>query len=131
MISRSNMNSEENFMKAKAKWFSAFLILTLLLIMIVPGVGAASSQQPYSVGTAQTYVVLYKSNAVSADAATVMQNAGGTLIYSYAKIGVVIASSGNNLFRSNLMRDRRIEGVSATANFGVQLNDEFEVADAT
>jgi subtilisin family serine protease len=74
---------------------------------------------------------LYKSNAVASDAATVIQRAGGALVYSYNKIGVVIARSDNTAFGANLRADRRIEGVSATANFGVQLNEEFEVVDAT
>jgi len=114
----------------KAKWFSTFLVLAMLLIALVPGARAAPAQQPYSAGTAQTYIVLYRTNAVSSDAATVIQKAGGNLVYSYDKIGVVIANSSNSLFRSNLMKDKRIEGASATTGFGVQLNDEFEVVDA-
>jgi len=115
----------------KAKWFSSFLVLAMLLIALVPGVGAAPQQEPYSAGTAQTYVVLYKTNSISSDAATVIQKAGGSLVYSYSKIGVVIASSSNNLFRSNLMKDKRIEGAAATTGFGIQLSDaDFEVMDA-
>src|SRR5574341_2090845 len=82
-------------------------LVSVLFIMIsmrgVPSAGAASSgayaQQPYLAGTEQTYVVLYETNAVSSDASTVITNAGGSLVYSYDKIGVVIASSSNALFR--------------------------------
>jgi len=105
----------------------------LISMMGILSVGAApskaSAQLPFVAGTAQTYVVLYKTNSVSSDAATVIANAGGTLIYSYNKIGVVIARSDNELFSSNLMLDKRVEGASASANFGVQLNTEFEVVD--
>jgi subtilisin family serine protease len=109
----------------KAKWFSAFLVLTMLLIALVPGAGAASPQRPYIAGTAQTYVVLYKAESVSSDAAAVIATAGGALVYSYNKIGVVIARSDNTAFRTNLLADQRIEGVSATANFGVQVDSGF------
>jgi subtilisin family serine protease len=109
----------------KAKWFSTFLILALLLIMLVPGAGAASAQQPYSAVNSQTYIVLYKTHSVSSDAAAVIANAGGSLVYSYNQIGVVIAHSDNTAFRANLLRDRRVEGVSATANFATQVDNGF------
>jgi len=106
----------------KAKWFSTFLVLAMLLIALVPGVGAAPPQQPYNAGTAQTYIVLYKTQSVSSDAAAVIAKAGGTLVYSYNKIGVVIARSDNTAFRANLIADKRIEGVSSTAGFGVMVD---------
>jgi lantibiotic leader peptide-processing serine protease len=113
------------------KFLTLMLVLTIMVSMIgILSVSAAPAQQPYLAGTAQTYVVLYKTNAVSSDTATVIKNAGGSLVYSYDKIGVVIASSSNDLFRSNLMKDKRIEGASATTGFGVQLNDEFTVVEA-
>jgi subtilisin family serine protease len=116
-------------------------ILTLMSILVILismtgilSVGAApseaSAQLPYRAGTAQTYVVLYKTNAVSSDAATVIANAGGSLVYSYDKIGVVIARSNNELFRNNLMLDKRVEGAAATTNFATQVSDEFEVVDS-
>jgi len=113
------------------KFLTLMLVLTIMISMTgILSVSAAPANQPYLAGTAQTYVVLYKTNAVSSNAATVIQNAGGSLVYSYDKIGVLIASSSNDLFRSNLMKDKRIEGASATTSFGVQLNDEFEAVDA-
>jgi len=108
-------------------------LVSVLVILIgmtgILSVGAspadANAQQPYLAGTTQSYVVLYKSNAVSSDAATVIANAGGSLVYSYDKIGVVIASSDNELFRDNLLSNSRIQGVSSTQGFGVQHSDEF------
>ena len=117
----------------KALTFASVLAVMISMIGIL-SVGAAPSrtaaQQPYLAGTAQTFVVLYKTNAVSSDAATVIANAGGSLVYSYNEIGVVIARSDNELFRDNLLLDKRVDGVSATDSFGVQLNTEFEVVDA-
>jgi len=114
----------------KAKWFSTFLVLAMLLVALVPGVGAASPQQPFSAGAAQTYIVLYKTQSVSSDAAAVIAKAGGTLVYNYKAIGVVIASSSNDLFRSNLMRDKRVEGAAATTNFATHLDQEVATDEA-
>lgn len=73
--------------------------------------------------SAQTYIVLYQSQAVPADAATTIAKAGGTLVYSYPQIGVVIASSDSTAFRASLMTDSRIDGVSATSAFATKIND--------
>jgi subtilisin family serine protease len=114
-------------MKIKRILTLAAVIVILISMTGILSVGAApsgaSATLPYLAGTAQTYVVLYKANAVSSDAATVISNAGGSLVYSYDKIGVVIARSDNELFRSNLMRDKRIEGASFTSGFGVQIDN--------
>ena len=115
----------------KTRWLSTFLVLAMLLIAIVPGAGAASVQQPYSAGAAQTYIVLYKAQSVSSDAATVIANAGGSLVYSYKEIGVVIARSDNTFFRANLLNDSRVGGASATTNFGTQLSDDLNASDNT
>jgi subtilisin family serine protease len=80
--------------------------------------------------TAETYVILYNQQAVPSDAATMVANAGGTFVYGYDKIGVVIASSSDTAFAAKVKADKRVEGVSSTASFGVQLTDEFEVVDA-
>jgi subtilisin family serine protease len=81
-------------------------------------------------GTMQTYIVLYKQEKAVADIANVVTKAGGTLDYTYNAIGVAIARSDNASFRSDLLKDTRIEGAAATNGFGVQLSDEFEVVDA-
>jgi len=67
--------------------------------------------------------VLYQSQAVPADVANTISQAGGTLVYSYPQIGVVIASSDSTAFRDNLMTDSRIDGVSATNAFATKIND--------
>ena len=45
-----------------------------------------------SAGGTSTYLVLYKGSSVPANAAQTIQQAGGTLSYSYDAIGVAIAS---------------------------------------
>jgi subtilisin family serine protease len=71
----------------------------------------------------QNYVVLYKSNAVPANASQTISAAGGTLVHSYGQIGVAIARSDSNSFRANLLADSRIANVSGTAAYATQLND--------
>jgi subtilisin family serine protease len=73
---------------------------------------------------AQTYIVLYAQNAVPKDAVSVISLAGGSLIYAYPQIGVVIASSADPSFRANLLRDKRIENAAPTGSFGVQVQDQ-------
>jgi hypothetical protein len=60
------------------------------------------------------YVVLYKQQAVGSNAAATIRNAGGSLVYSYPQIGVVIASSSNPSFRDNLLKDSKVESASST-----------------
>jgi subtilisin family serine protease len=107
--------------------FSALVILISMTGILSVGASPseANAQQTYKAGTMQTYVVLYKSNAVPSDAATVIANAGGSLVYSYNKIGVAIANSDNELFDSNLRLNNKIQGASSTQGFGVQHSDEF------
>src|SRR5213080_3945423 len=73
--------------------------------------------------SAQNYIVLYQSQSVPADAANTIAQAGGTLVYSYPQIGVVIASSDNTAFRGSLMTDSRVDGVSATSAFATKIDD--------
>jgi len=73
--------------------------------------------------SADSFVVLYKGNAVPASAKTDVQKAGGTLVYGYDQIGVAIARSDSASFASNLAKDNRIEGVSSTAGFASKLRN--------
>ncbi len=97
---------------------SAVIVLTALLA----GAGAGSAA-PLREGEGETYIVLYKGNSVPADAASVIAQAGGTLVYAYDKIGVAIARSADASFRANLLLDKRIEGASATAAFATRLSE--------
>jgi subtilisin family serine protease len=117
-------------MKLK-KAFTLFSSLMMMIIMIgVSPAGAISFQgtsarQPFNLGSTQNYVVLYKAQSVASDAATAITNAGGEVVYSYSKIGVVIARSNNTQFRNNLVLNSAVEGVSATTNFATKLSDDL------
>ena len=91
---------------------------------LVTGTVALSPPLVAQATTAQNYIVLYSQSAVPADAAAAMAKAGGSLVYSYGQIGVVIARSANPAFRDNVVKDNRVEGASATAQFATKLNDD-------
>lgn len=102
-----------------------FSLIIALSLVYVPALGAPSGE----IQAAENYIVLFKQTKVPADAGSLIASAGGDLVYSYDKIGVVIARSANAAFRDNLLKDQRIENTSSTAGFGVQIADEFEVVD--
>src|SRR5216117_2431189 len=93
------------------------IVVVLLTIALGTTLFATPRLRPAHAATAQTYIVLYKAQAVPADAASTISQAGGTLVYNYPQIGVVIASSDNTAFRDNLMTDSRIDNASATTNY--------------
>jgi len=99
-------------------WLGATTVALLVLVAVALGVARGAS------GSASaTYIVLYKSTAVPADAASSIQNAGGTLLQGYGQIGVAIASSSSSSFASKIAADSRVEGVSATAGFATRIDD--------
>jgi len=100
----------------------AALAVAVSIMSFVP-----TSAAPGQAGAAQTYIVLFKAQAVPADAASVVAAAGGTLVYSYDQIGVAIARSDSATFGANLLTDSRIQGASSTADFATQLNDDAAV----
>jgi subtilisin family serine protease len=96
----------------------AVLRLATLFACAVVAAGFAAAAH------AGNYVVLYKQQAVPADAASTIQKAGGTLVYSYSQIGVAIARSDSTSFRANLLRDSKIDNASSTDGFASQLPNE-------
>jgi subtilisin family serine protease len=76
-----------------------------------------------SAALAQDYIVVYKSQNVPADAATSIAHAGGTFVYAYPQIGVVIANSDAASFRDSLLKDTRVDNASGTAGFATPLAD--------
>src|SRR4051794_1423226 len=78
-----------------------------------------------------TYVVLYKQQSVGGDAASTIAKAGGTLVYSYPEIGVVIARSDSTSFRANLLQDSKIENASATEAYASYLTPDADAGDSS
>jgi subtilisin family serine protease len=107
-------------------------IATAGMLIIAAAIAFLVATNPALVraGSAQTYIVLYKTQSVSMDAANVIAKAGGVLVANYNAIGVVIARSDNDAFRSNLMKNSAIQGVAATERFATQLSDGADDAGA-
>jgi subtilisin family serine protease len=113
------------------KAFKASVCVAVLASLsgIAGHVQAGSSSSGAQTATAQTYVVLYKSQAVGSDAAAVVSKAGGSLVASYPQIGVVIASSSSSTFRANIMKNSKVEGAAATGRFAVGLGEDVAADD--
>src|SRR3954453_2131474 len=78
-----------------------------------------------------TYVVLYKQQAVGNDAASTIATAGGTLVYSYPEIGVVIARADSASFRADLLQSSKIENASATEAYASHLSPGTDSAESS
>ena len=79
--------------------------------------------------SADSYIVLYKGNAVPSSARADVQQAGGTFVGAYDKIGVAIARSDSAAFAGKLGKDNRVEGVSSTAGFASKLQEPAATAE--
>src|SRR5438874_3262363 len=77
-----------------------------------------------TIGSVQSYMVLYKSGASSQDAAAQVQGAGGALVYNYEQIGVAIAKSNRSDFASNLQSASNIDSVTATAQGATRVKND-------
>lgn len=109
-----------------ARWFRRWRARVALaaLMTLVGSLLVAIPARADTTGAMQTYVVLYTDGASSAGAATAVQQAGGTLIWNYSEIGVVIARSSSTSFRSAMQAAAGIEGVAATSGFVTRLKDD-------
>jgi subtilisin family serine protease len=96
--------------------------LTLTVTMVLT---ANLPATPAVAGSSQTYLVLYRGNAVAADA---IANAGGTLVANYDAIGVAVARSSSATFAADVRKDSRVAGAAATAGFATRLNDDSAAA---
>jgi lantibiotic leader peptide-processing serine protease len=116
--------SVSRFSSLRLGVLATMVALLSSLALTAPSAGADTT------GPTETYVVLYKSSSAPADAGTRVQQAGGTVVATYGQIGVVIARSNSSAFRTNMLADSRIDGVSATTGFGVQVEQDPSQADA-
>jgi subtilisin family serine protease len=101
------------------------LATTSVVLAQAPQVAAAPT------GTESTYIVLYKSSASSAGAATTVSRAGGTLVANYQQIGVVVARSSATDFATEVAKDARVSGAAKTNGFATRLNDDQQASDTS
>ena len=102
--------------------------LALGMAGVLPAV--ASAAPAAGTGSSETYVVLYRQNAVPADAAASVGSAGGTIVASYPQIGVVVARSDSTAFRSKITADGRVQGASATTGMATRLDPAASAVDS-
>jgi subtilisin family serine protease len=62
---------------------------------------------------ASRYVVLFKNDHIPADAAQLIEGAGGRIIRSFPSVGIVVATSENPVFESSLAFSTPVESVSS------------------
>jgi hypothetical protein len=96
----------------------------LMLLMVMATILAMYFVATTQAANMNTYIVLYKTQAASANAVGTITKAGGTLVYSYNDIGVAIARSDNALFRNNMLKDKSVQEVAPTAGFAVNLDNK-------
>jgi subtilisin family serine protease len=90
---------------------------------LAAGAAVACSLGFVASASADSYVVLYKGNAVPASAKADVTKAGGTFVQGYDQIGVAIARSDSASFAGAIAKDSRVEGVSSTAGFASKLSE--------
>src|SRR5262245_18976722 len=81
----------------------------------------------------QNFVVLYQKNTLPSDAAARIAAAGGSIVASYAQIGVIIARSDSDSFAATMRAVKGVQGASGTSRFGTRLDGgsaAFSAADA-
>ncbi|HEY8845185.1 MAG TPA: S8 family serine peptidase, partial [Candidatus Limnocylindrales bacterium] len=92
--------------------------------------GAVAAPAVLASGSQQTYLIVYQSRAVPADAGTRIASAGGTLVARYDAIGVAVATSTSATFRAAVKADSRVAEAAATGRSAVRLNDD-QATDST
>jgi subtilisin family serine protease len=97
-------------------------LAVLALVVARDTFGSAQAQE----GTAQTYLILYTQEAAPADAASSIEEAGGTLLYSYDEIGVAVAQSDSASFADEVEADPAVENAVSTEGFGVKPKEDIE-----
>ncbi len=108
-----------------------FRVLLVLSVMLGLFAFAGPAATPAQAGVEQTYLVLYKTQSISSQSASLVAQAGGRLVYSYPQIGVAVVRSSDEAFTANLLKaDSSVEGAAATAGFATQLSDNVSTADA-
>lgn len=75
--------------------------------------------------SAQRYVVLYKHVAPPGLAEVQVNRAGGSVVATYHRIGVVVAESSDPSFESSIEGFRQVDGAAATAAYAVPAGMEW------
>ena len=96
---------------------------SVALLVATASAATAASASAATQGADSTYIVQYNDGASSADAATTVSSAGGTLVANYSQIGVVIARSSDPNFAATVQQNGKVAGAASTAGFATQVSD--------
>jgi subtilisin family serine protease len=92
---------------------------------------AATAAPAGTTGPSETYLVLFKGSSSPANAAAIVAGAGGAVVANYSQIGVLVATSTNSAFDETVRADNKVEGASATTDFGTRIGGlEADASDA-
>ena len=92
------------------------------VLAVIGGLAAFAISQPASgAGPQQTYIILYKKGASTADATQLVTAAGGSLVANWSQIGVVVARSTDASFGQSVRANSKVEGAAATGGLGTQI----------
>ncbi len=119
------------------KFRSMFSMIVALVITLSSTSAIAVSAAPAASGVSQVssstgsqnYLVVYAGLAIPSGAATQIQKAGGTVVYKWNAIGVILAQSSSTAFASSMMKNSGLLGVDATGGFGTALSDDVQAND--
>ncbi len=101
-----------------------------LAALIAASVLAALTVATARAGSSSTYLVVFNGTSVPANAGTTIERAGGTLVYSYDAIGVVVARSSSASFAATMQSQAGVLGASATDSFATRLDTGEAATDA-
>ena len=108
--------------------FSLIMALVIALgttsaITVSAAPASSGASQVSSTAGSQNYLVVYSGSAIPSGAALAVNQAGGTVVYSYGSIGVIVAQSSSSTFASAMMQNSGLLGVEATGAFATNLGD--------
>ncbi len=90
---------------------------------------ASGAMQVSSSATKLNYLVVFTTNSIPSNAASMIRYAGGSQVRAYPQIGVVLAASSNSNFAANMRRNSNVLGADGTGQFATQLSDDVQAND--
>ncbi|MGZ4614021.1 MAG: S8 family peptidase [Actinomycetes bacterium] len=98
--------------------------------LLLLGAPVASSDTTGTTGSTETYLVLAKQQALSADTTARVAAAGGKVVVTYPEIGVLVARSDRSDFPAAMSRDTKVESVNPTSKYKMRIDGTEAAAQA-
>jgi lantibiotic leader peptide-processing serine protease len=88
------------------------VVFVSLLAILATGLGAPAQAAPASTGGGRYIVLFANPNAVPANAAELVAQAGGSLVHALPQVGMGFAASADPAFAANMMRQPGVAAVT-------------------